>query len=395
MFNSKFPIKNSDIAYPDGFVGIFGERSAESWQTDISMNFVYGLPCDKHYDLSTGGNVTTSSNLLHVDNIGGIGRFQTKDRVRYRNGHSISSRFTTVLSVQPISARVIVINNSNIINSKALDISNIDFTKGQIYQISYGYLGYAPVKVDILKGNNFLTVANILFHNLSENTHISNPYSAFTCKVEDEKITVGLFEDDSGVAIEFVMPSGNQYCRMGSIFAGVMTENLSPSNIYGHHRFRKEAITSVTHAGTTWRNIATYKSIETFKGVPNKIIAALGTLNYLLFGLASSETDYVVCLAKNAIPTTPFSFSEIRPCSTVHVDTSNTDLTIVETDIIWSNMGYAVSGQGSRPGSFSSQTENSVRDGLTLDPGNGSISIAVKCPINFSFSHSLLWRELF
>lgn len=378
------------------FTGIFGETSAESWQTDISMNFVYGLPCaNKFKDLSTGGTVTVEGNLLHVDNALGVGHFRTTDRVRYRNGHSLAARFTTILSAQPTEVRSIVINNNTVIESVILDVENVDFTKAQIYQEAYGYLGFAPIQTDIFQDFGFTPESIMRFHNRATSTHVSTPYSAFSVKVEEGLITVGLFEADSGVAIQFVMPTGVQHCRIGSIFAGVMAGNLSPSNIYNHHRSRKTALTAAAQAGTTWRNIVTYKSLDTYKGVDNKIIAALSSFNYLLFGLATGEEDFYVCIAKNATPATPFSFTQVNDCSTIQYDATSPDLTIAEADILYSTPGFAVAGQGSRPGQFTTSTEDAVRDGITIVPGEGTISIAVKCQVAFSFSSSLQWRELF
>jgi len=383
------------------FIGIFGEQNSESWQTDVSVNFVYQISTtDDVKDLSSGtGSITKQKSLAKISSgASGIGHLQTIDRVRYRNGHTLGARYTMGLSSQPTAARVIVINDSVPITINELDLNDFDFTKINIIQHALGYLGNAPIITDIMEKSksSMRSISSYRPQGETVDTHISNPYLAVSCIVENTKIQIGLFEPDSGVALEFDFASGDHHVLMGSIFAGVLADNLSPSNRPVHHKTRETGLAAATFAIGKYRNIATYRSVGTFQGVVNKILSALNSLNFMGFDVGVSG-DAEIVLVRNAIPDVVFTnFVPVDPVrSVIEVDTADVLLTVDDKNIGWSTGAYLVAGQGNNPDVYSPGSEDALKLNLVLEPGVGTYSLAVKFDSTFSFRQSMIWKELF
>jgi hypothetical protein len=206
-----------------------------------------------------------------------------------------------------------------------------------------------------------------------------------------------MFDSDSGIFLELTYDSGEHYAESASWWIGVMASALSPSNRQLHYDRITPAALAATPNNGQFRNIATFRSKPVYNGRPNKIVAALERLEFLVHTV-SADGAARLALIKGATPASAWT-------GWTDVNTSNSGLEYTTQDVLLTstyqnraimNSTYVTSAQGSRPGGYSPGAISALQNGLFLEPDNGTYSIAVRFDAGtFNIDLSVEWLELF
>jgi len=185
-----------DAAGRSNTIGLFGEQWATDIKNDILAQFSYGKSTRdlKNEIITSTGTVTIKDdNLLTVStgtDIDGLAEIESYNSIRYRPGHTAMAQFTALFT-EPTANNThqwigvadgtdgfafgfidgifsITLMRKDIhthitdLNGN-IDIADIDFTKLNLFRITYGYLGIAPISFEIIPkdGNAFVPIHTI------------------------------------------------------------------------------------------------------------------------------------------------------------------------------------------------------------------------------------------
>ncbi len=285
-----FPVSDIDGAHRGSANSIFGDKIVGTRIPSIAAQFQYGLRSDDATVDIVGSGVTSFSNAMlflntGTDSDGHIG-IQGTDYLRYIPGHEAYTFFTVVFteSVADSSQRVglfdydsgngngffvgyegtqfgVTRRRAGVDSFTAVDVTKVypdgvpdfDPTKGNIYKISYGYLGFATIHFEIMAPHgNFVILAIIDYPNTSTETHIANT----NIPLRAEATNLGNTSD-----IEI---------GIGSVTAGIVDGGgADPMARWFSQRSPETSVTS----GIT--QIVAFRNKSTFFGITNKITSQL------------------------------------------------------------------------------------------------------------------------
>ena len=400
-----------DTAGKSNTIGIFGEQLATDIFNNILVQFSYGISTR---DLKTpvivgSGTVTIQKeNLLAVAtgvDIDGHAEIESYNNIRYRPGHTVIAQFTALWTnpTVPDAHQWIGITDSidgfamgfidgefaimRIRNSvhthifKAdfngnIDINKIDFTKLNVFRITFGYLGVAPVAFEIMDpdGTAYVTIHTLRLQNTIDETHIRLPYLPIKSSVTNN--------------------GNNTDCqiRSGSWQGGVM----GLCQVCGNRPFHfplTPGPETVLDIGTTLTPLAAFRSKSTFQGFENKVRAKLDFFTFIPY-----DGDGIVTLQLIAQAT--INGTEGIDYNFIDVDAANSVLE-VSTDLTGFTGGVPGLTLYGNPTTSGSKQLTSPEDldaealGLFLDPGQIYI-IAAQINIGTTdINWAVNWTELF
>ena len=309
-----------------GFISGFGETIVSNLIDEINLQFQYGIP-----SLETSLSVLTTGTIYELDSFAVIqtgtdssaeARIESKRALRYRTGHEGYIFFTATFTVPGVTNSTQLIGlfddddgaavgyngtefsilfrrrgdadlfiaqsnfNCDTIDGNGPSGFNIDTSKLNIFRISYGWLGAAPIKFQVMRSDGvWITFHVIQQPNTSTGTHFKNPVLPIRAEVKNSGNTTD---------IKLRTPSWN---------AGLAGNFTTPASRF----FSKSNSTTVPSTGAE-THVLTLRNKSTFNSVTNRTevrIAAIGG-----GGTDFSNTIVLFRIRKNAT-VTGTSFSDI------------------------------------------------------------------------------------
>lgn len=322
------------------FNGIFGERYMALRKPKFSANFNYPIDSrSSKQTLANGGTAGIVTNLMTLDTsaaVNGSAAIQTTSNLRYSAGRDAEIMFTAIFTLGKaasyqraglydltdgffigfenttfgVSIRKSTIDKfisqPNFSNDK-LDGTGpsgfvLDKTKMNIFRITYGYLGIAPVFYQVYGGSK---LGWITFHvhdvaNKQAETHITKPYLPVRAEVANT---------GNNTSIKL---------QSGSIYAGVIDGSGAPD---ASSREFTQILTALAVVAGTNTPLITFHNKPTFQGTDNKIDDLL-----LKIGLAVDGTKTVrITLYKLAAVPTGGTWTDVNTAnSNMEVNTTAT-----------------------------------------------------------------------
>ena len=320
--DNPFPVVNYDASHRSSVNSIFGDKIIGTRVPSIAAQFQYGLREDDAVLDSVGsGNSSISDSMLllntGIDSDGHIG-IQGTDYVRYIPGHEAYTFFTCIFAEpsENLTQRIGLFDfdsgNGNgffvgyndlvfgVTRRRAgvdtfipVDISEVfpseipvfDPSKGNVYKISYGYLGFATIHFEILQPHGgFVELASIDYPNTSTETHIANTNIPLRAEMTNSGSTA------------------DSQMKIGSVSAGIV-DGGGADPIARVFTF---PLPSTTLVGGIQNQLIHFRNKGTFFGITNKITSQL-----LLLSAATDGNKTVAwVIEKNATITTPGTWTD-------------------------------------------------------------------------------------
>jgi len=389
--SNPLPSYDMDSGGRPAFNTVFGDRYTGIRKADVSAMFQYGFPAgSSDPEIENGGFITIDESMLVVGtgaDPAGRAKIANKKALRYIPGYEAFIYFTAVFSPgrSGSSQRAGVFDNQNgffigyedadfcvtrrrngIDTKHVIDVPNVfgfdylyDPTKGNVYKISFGYLGFAPITFEVQRPDKrWIVIYEIQYPNSSDQTHITNTNLPPAFEIFNTGNTIPLT------------------AKSGSFAGGIIDGGgLDPAS--RKFSFSQNAIDIVAE----FMMVVTFRNKTAFNSIKNYIQSTLMLLN--------PATD----LSKNSI-------WEFRKGMTVTNTPTWTDVNIDSTTE-YSNDAVVTPDTGSLLFSFSmgktiALFEDVTKYELDLFPGE-SVSLIIKTPLgtNGSFDFSMRWKELF
>ena len=305
-----------DGAGRQGMNTIFGDAITAKRVTQINVQFQYNIA---DYDVMTTtqdtGTVTQSEHNAVVQTgtgVSGSATVMSMDSLRYIPGHEAYALFTTQfdIPIAGVNQKIGIYDdengfylgfigtdfmvgrrrdgndyltyqadfNLNKLDGSGAEWTAVDFTKGNIWRITYGWLGYAVINFEIMeKDGTWTAFHKIEYPNNYTETNIGNPVLPMRMKVLKT----------NGIV------TSNITMKTGSWNAGVINGNSACCNRY--QSFASTSARTVS-ANDTLINIFTLKSVSSFQALTNKV------RTNILFLSAACEGNQVtsIKIIKNA-----------------------------------------------------------------------------------------------
>lgn len=280
--------KTSDFD-PNNRVGantVFGDRITGIRKTDIAAQFQYGVEDGTSETiLENGGTVVIENSLLKIrtgTNTAGRASIQSTETVRYVPGQELYCFFTSVFDTAKVNSyqRVGLFDDANgffvgyedtvftftrrrdtVDYHQTIDLvefnekNNYEFipTLGNIYKISYGYLGFAPITLEVMKPDGSWTVlSKIEYPNTQAVTHTLQTF----LPIRGEAANTG--------------NNTNLEIRSGSLAAGIV--DGGNEDIAGR-QFTWSTDETITFSDSV--TIVTFRNKTTFNSIENRVPARL------------------------------------------------------------------------------------------------------------------------
>lgn len=328
--DNPLPTYDIDPSGRSSLNSVFGEKIIGTRVPTIAAQFQYGLRSDDAtIDTVSTGTIAIEDAMLKVrtgvasDGHAGV---QGNDYVRYIPGHEAYAFFTAVFatptanSVQRIGLFDYDGGNGNgffigfngtqfgitrrragvdvftpIDLADVLPDGNFDPTKGNVFKISYGYLGFAPITFSIMTpDNHLLDFAIINYPNTSTETHIANTNIPLRAEMTNSGNT------------------SNLEMKIGSVSAGIVDGGGSDP-IARNFTF-ESGVQTIT--GQT--QLFTFRNKSTYFGISNKVTSQLSLLS------ASSDGTKTVSFSiyKNGTIVTPGTYTDVSVDSVMEYSTN-------------------------------------------------------------------------
>jgi hypothetical protein len=301
------------------WIGPFAELVAEGRNDDITVQFQYPfyntdfdmLPAE----LTGDGAVSVADGLLQLSSTTGTAYAASRAAVRYRPGHSGFGRFTGsfvgagigeigvidkdtgfgirvtngVLSLFYRRAGVdtSIASTNGFFNGGTIDITDIDWTKINIFAIDFGYLGVAS-PVFWIKRGTWEILGIIETEGMLTTTHINNPVMPISA-----------------------FASGDMALNTASWNAGVIGDG-SPTGA----RYFQAAI-DATLSGVNLSTLGTFRNKTTYKTIDNKVKAKALKYSLHVDAPASGSGTVQFLVIKNATLAGVPSWADIDANSSV------------------------------------------------------------------------------
>lgn len=376
----------------DSMNTVFGEKISGTRTPTLSVQFQYGIASDfATENLANGGTATVEDSLSKLatgTNAAGSAAIQTNEYLRYIPGHEAYMFFTMALTQGVANShqrvglyddndgfylgyegedfcvsrmRDGVVEEKIVIDTNEVFVGDtFDPTKGNVYKISFGYLGFACISFEIMspKGN-WVLIHKFEYPNSENVTHITQTNLPARAEVTNTGNTTNL---------EF---------RSGSLTFGVVDGGgKDPSS----RLFSASVPTTAITAGNF--HIATFRVKDTFNGRENRIKAHL-----LLISVATELSKISSWkLLRNATITNTPTWNDVNTSDSIMEYSTDTTINFATGDdlIPWTM---------AKDDSFFEQVENQL---VFLRPGETS-SIVVITPVGTTgtVETAFRWKELF
>lgn len=390
--DNPLPIYDIDNNNRSSLNTLFGEKQVGIRKPTIAAQFQYGYPVDAaDTEELNGGSISFSESMLVVStgtSSNGSARINNRRALRYIAGHEAYLFFTGVYTegVDNSYQRAGIFDSANgffigyegstfsvtrrrdgVDTSNAIDLSlvfedgSFDPTKGNIYKISFGYLGFATINFEVLCPDGcYRLIHKIKYPNTSTVTHILNTNLQPRAEVSN-----------TGNTTDLVFKSG-------SFTAGIVNGGgADPSS----RRFTFDSTAQTITAGTL--TVITFRSKSTFNSLTNYIESMLTLLSF--------NTD----LSKS-------SLWELEKNCTITNTPTWTDVDTANSTIEYSTDAVVTQGSGSLEFSIPlgkidrELISNLEEQNISLLPGD-TITLFIVTPggTNGTYDLSFRWKELF
>lgn len=309
-------------------IGVFGELQVGNAISDIDLSF--DTEANTTYDLTTSvtgdGDVSLVSRTLTASSTSGTARVESKHTTRYRAGHTGYVRFTASFvgagtgyaggfdSTTGFFIKKVGTSTSfcyrNVSGDtceafypvvEGFNTSTIDWTKLNIFEIEYAYLGVADSSLYIYASERGRTLLHrIHTQGRLTDTHISSP--RFPVAVET---------------------SGAMTVKTASWNAGT----FGPIVETGVGRPFHYASSGAVLSGTNKSTLANFRNMTTFNSLPNKKSARLISFEFFVDAPATGDGTVEFKIYRNATLSGTPSYTEVSAGnSIVEYDTTATYL---------------------------------------------------------------------
>jgi hypothetical protein len=378
-------------------VGVFGELQTGEYHEEISCQFQYNIsPFDAVTQVTGDGAVVQENSYAKLSSTTGTSVAYSRNTLRYQPAHTALATFTASFSGAGIgqaglfdaSNGVFLTYNNGAISvsyrNAGVDttvasasfngsISGVDFTKINVFRITYGWLGVAPIAISVmLPDGEFQLIHKFNTAGVLTNTHIGNPVLPIR-----------------------ISTSGAMTIKSGSWSAG----NLGNGAKVGARSFSFPIDTNLSGAsktlsGTTLATLVNFRNVDTFNSKSNKVKTSLLRFSFHVDTPNSNVVGVVACqfIANPVLSGTPTWNSVYLNQSVMEYDniaTYGSGGQVVLTEYV----GYAGGNKGASIGSFGFDAEQL---GLVAYPSD-LFSIVAKDSAgnNVTVRTTLNWEELF
>jgi hypothetical protein len=307
-------VQLTDGAGRQGLNTLFGDNVTGSRINSLAVQFQYNLSTDDVFATTFDTGTAMQDDHMAVVSTGSgataSATIQTNKHVRYIPGHDGYANFTSIFS-EPVAGSNQLIGpfddddgffvgfigtdfvvgkrrnsidftvtqnnfNRNKLNGEGEEGFITDFTKGNLWRINYGWLGFSSISFETMNPNGYWVTFHVMeFPNSLEETTIGNPVLPMRVQV---------FKT-SGTA--------DVTLKTGSWDAGIIgNENVGACCL----RFKSFNSSISITATNTLTNLFTLRSVSAFQTLRNKVITKLHFLS------AATEGTKIVSLKliKNA-----------------------------------------------------------------------------------------------
>jgi len=390
FFVSQSVSSGTDYANRTSMNSVFGEKYVGHRKVNVASQFQYGFPQDDANSSIVGsGNIGISESMLYVQtgtDTNGYASISNKKALRYIPGHEAYMYFTAAFTdgVANSYQRGGIFDDSNgffvgfegsqfcvsrrrsgvdynhqIDVTKVFSDGSFDPTKGNIYKISFGYLGFANISFEVLspKGN-WVVMYSIEYAGKNIETHITNTNL-------QPRMEIGNTGNNTDLTL-----------KTGSFSAGVVDGGSASDPLA---RMFAKSLPSLTISAGDF-HIITFRNKDIFNGIKNYIESSLRLL--------SLSTD----LSKNSIVSFRKNVTITNSPTWVDVDTANSIHDYAQ-DVTFSGGTEVFSIALAKVSTF---FEDMYDQRIELLP-NETMTISIYTPLGTSgtIDLSLRWAELF
>jgi hypothetical protein len=374
---------------------IFGDRIVGTRIPTIAAQFQYGLRSDDAIVDIVGSGTTTIADAMLLLNTGtdadGHVGLQGADFLRYIPGHEAYAFFTTVFAspLAGLTQRIGIFDydsgdgngffigyegldygvtrrRAGVDTFTAVDVATVfsgddgtfDPEKGNVYKISYGYLGFATIHFELmLPHGGFVELAAIEYPNTSTETHIANTNLPLRAEMTNDGSTT------------------DSQMKIGSVSAGIVDGGGSDpmSRI-----FTFPLDTTTLGAGVVTQLIH-FRNKSTYFGITNKITTQL----ILLSAATDGNKPVRWGIKKNSTLTVAGTWADVDVDSVMEWSLDAVVDLATGTDILLWNMAKA-------DGFFESVEEYLIK----LRPNEWATFFALS-QVGNDIDLSVRWKELF
>lgn len=380
---------------------VFGDKIIGHRVPSIAAQFQYGVQDGESVtEVNTTGSVGFNDNMLELstgtDSAGSAIMYST-DNIRYIPGHELYVFFTAIFTSPEVNSYQraglfdaedgfyigyeddvftfsrrrggvdyhypIDLTEFNKRIQVGLPDYELDPTKGNIYKISFGYLGFATISLDVmLPGGTIVSVAKIPYPNNYTETHITQTYLPVRAEVANTGNTSNIVFNTASLAAGIV--DGYSDSVTGRAFSW----------------YNPSTFTFVTPNYT----IVSFRNKSTYKGIDNKVVARL----LYVSGANSANKTLRWHIVKGT------TFTNAGSETWQDVDTNNSILEYsLDTLADFNDLGTPTFvWNTAKEDSFVEHVED-----LTLDlkPGEVATFVIQSDSTNTELDLSIRWRELF
>lgn len=329
------------------FNSVFGEQIVASELSSFNALFAYPSdPRKLQSYVANGGSVTQENYMLKIStgtDAAGSSIASSRRSLQYRPGHEGYAKFTTIFTQGVPNSRQMMglfdeLNgfaigfegtnfaifrkrNGSIVETIIQDNFNrdtldgngqsgflLDPTKGNIYRISFGFLGFATITFEVLAGadNGWIPFHIIDYPNKNTETHITLPYLKIRASVEN-----------LGNTSDIIMYSGSVEAGRTNGGAGSVS-----ARSFSYNR-------KTTYSATTNQRIAVFHNKDTYGGVSNRIESVLK----LVSAAAEGNKPVAIDLYITDVAPTGGTWTDKDVASTIRYSTDTT-INLTGADLI-------------------------------------------------------------
>lgn len=282
-----------DFMHNEPMASIFGEMTTGEREDYVSIIFQYGISTRDVRIVTSGSGVTSHNNQMAdaaVNSGLGIANLESKDVNRYRAGHEMLSQFTGVFKGAAAGVRQflgphngqdaacfgtnsgqfgawLIESNSETftpINSFNVDVASwMDIEMMNIYMVSYGYLGIAPIRYSAFNPieRKWSLLHEINLVNSRDTPHLGNP--TLPIGAVSERVTT---QSNSPASVRTAS------WRSGCIGGG--DESNSANRWFAYTALDKTIVANSSN------NVFSIRVSSSFGGIGNHVIAEVGVVTF-------------------------------------------------------------------------------------------------------------------
>lgn len=281
------PTADVDQNFRDGLNTVFGDRIVGVRKASIGAQFQYGIEDGtSEPEIVSTGTISIIESMLVMSTgvaVDGRARVQSSETIRYVPGQETYCNFTLVFSPPVVGskqfgglyddengffvgydtdAKFYFFKRRDSVDERH-EIDLVAFSKragynfntsfGNVYRITFGYLGFAPISLEVMRPNGgWLLLHKIEYPNSSIITHITQTFLPVRGEVEN----VG---NNTDIVI-----------KSGSLSAGIT--NGGAKDVAGREFTWSNDTSIIISAETT---VIVFRNKDTFQGKINRVAATL------------------------------------------------------------------------------------------------------------------------